>query len=140
MNPWVYKVKNDLNVYDNKPGLVSKGVVIEDFGEWVCNEDGYEYPVWHYSICIYKGNVFRWHEDGRLTKAETHEVKEAMIQLENMIHEASNFTNNIIHVSKQLEKQFWRYGNEFKKYQIPSDFYQSMSFMKAVDLLDDELI
>jgi hypothetical protein len=72
----------------NKPGLVSKSIVVCDVCEWVC--DGDEYPEWKYSICSYKGHIFRWRSDGVLIEADDCEIMEAKRELELMAKQIDN--------------------------------------------------
>ena len=118
----------------NIPGLVSKGIIVCDVCEWT--SDGDDYPEWKYSICSYKGHIFRWYSNGTLIEADDYEIKEATRELEAMVKHAETSVKNVIN---QLKRKSNRSYADYKICESKLGFYNFVAYFDAMELVDDML-
>lgn len=64
------------------PGVVSRGVQSAECCEYedkvLPNGMTIGFPTWLYTVCVFRGHVFRYCADGRLTSASDDDVREAL--------------------------------------------------------------
>lgn len=70
------------------PGVVSRGVDVVDYCEYRdVSIDGMmvEVPEWQYTVCVFRGHVFRYCADGRLTPADDSDVAQVLCDGRNIV-------------------------------------------------------